>query len=63
MQSICWHCKNAVPHIVKGIEKGCEWSLYKQKVPGWTAKEYTMKFGSKELPSFVVLKCPKYAKG
>ena len=34
-ESICWHCKHAVP----GKDKGCEWSRCRRPVEGWVSKD------------------------
>lgn len=50
------------------VLRGCEWSIYGQRVPGWIAKEYQMKMGTKGgveqfVTSFEVLGCPKFREG
>ena len=62
--TICWGCANAVPHFDekrRRYTRGCEWSIYGQKVPGWEAIEspHTSYLG----PSFNVRKCPKFERG
>ena len=59
--TICWHCRNAVPDPVKGI--GCEWSIRLKPVPGWEADYLPMKTLGKIIDSYRVRKCPKFKKG
>lgn len=71
--TICWECANAVPctegHMVGGrYLRGCNWSIYGQKVDGWTAKEHKMvirdkRWGEREVTSFEVLDCPEFVRG
>lgn len=66
----CWSCVHSVPRKNDSGEyvTGCDWSLYKCKVPGWTAKEHRIVFkvnhkGYKDYVSFDVIKCPKFKEG
>lgn len=65
--TLCWTCKHAVPKFdyrTGEYVTGCDWSIYRQKVPGWTAEEGTVPFHQgKVLPSFTVIKCSKYERG
>lgn len=72
-QTICWLCANAVP-CTQGNKvggryiRGCNWSIYGQKVDGWTAKEHKMvirdkRWGEREVTSFEVLDCPEFVRG
>ena len=59
-ESICWHCKHAVP----GKDKGCEWSRYRKPVDGWSAKEAARKKITGEIyTAYRVLACPKFERG
>lgn len=72
-RTLCWECENAVPKTEGArrggrVLRGCEWSVYGQRVPGWIAKEYQMKMGTKGgveqfVTSFEVLGCPKFKEG
>ena len=61
-ETICWTCKNACG--------GCSWSKRFEPVKGWKAKKTKIKTGRtangvKKFyyeDSFIVLKCPEYAK-
>ena len=58
-QSICWSCQNAVPSA--DGSRGCEWSIKKQPVEGWTAQEsWQTAIHGEKLRSYKVLSCPKY---
>ena len=72
-RTLCWLCENAVPKT-KGNRvggeyvRGCEWSIYGCKVPGWTATEYQVKMGTRDgieqyVTSYEVLDCPKFKEG
>lgn len=57
--TLCWRCKNAVP----GNGYGCEWSVRKKPVEGWTARETKLKiYGNTYTKSYHVVKCPKFEK-
>ena len=69
-ETLCWRCKHAVPATDKRTGRqtaGCEWSLYRCKVPGWVAKEDIVTMGSSRSPkavtSFEVQECPKFERG
>ena len=51
-QSICWHCKNAVPDE----DCGCSWSMHFIPVEGWVVKQTKRKNDR----SFCVLECPEF---
>lgn len=61
----CWCCANAVPRVDRetGHEYGCEWSLYFQPVPGWTAEKRVIPMEGKSLLSYNVCDCPKFERG
>lgn len=62
-ESLCWCCKHSIPST-KVANKGCEWSMYRQKVPGWTAEKVKLsdQAGYKTI-SYVVKRCPKFERG
>lgn len=69
-KTICWLCANAVPRKDRSGRyiRGCHWSIYKQKVDGWVADEYTMKIKDprknvREVVSFEVHECPEFVRG
>lgn len=71
-ETICWFCKHSVPKLAKDkygdyitgkYVAGCEWSIYKQKVPFWEAESATMIIDNKKIQSFIVAKCPKFERG
>ena len=51
--SLCWTCVNACG--------GCSWSNTLTPVEGWTAKPVKIK--NCTIPSYKVIKCPKYERG
>lgn len=57
--SLCWSCQNAVPSA--DGRRGCEWSISKKPVEGWTAQEsWQTAIHGEKLRSYKVLSCPKY---
>ncbi len=61
-ESLCWCCANAVPDYEKG--RGCEWSMYRQPVPGWEAEsDYINDYDGKMRRRYCVIKCPKFVRG
>lgn len=68
-ESICWHCKNAVPaRNINGVyERGCSWSIKFKPVSGWIAgkKEYVSKnkFKNQLRTAYFVAYCPEFEKG
>ncbi|MBQ6675713.1 MAG: hypothetical protein IJM75_06225 [Ruminococcus sp.] len=65
-ETLCWGCKHAVPATDKRTGRqtaGCEWSLYRCKVPGWVARETIQIVSGKRLTSFEVLSCPRFERG
>ena len=62
-ESLCWCCKHSIPST-KVPNKGCEWSMYRQKVPGWDAEKVKLsdQAGYKTI-SYVVKRCPKFERG
>lgn len=62
-ESLCWCCKHSIPST-KVPNKGCEWSMYRQKVPGWDAEKVKLsdQDGYKTI-SYVVKRCPKFERG
>lgn len=64
--TICWHCKHAVPKIEDGkYTKGCEWSIKHEPVPGWITNacvDYRYPNG-KIVKSYSVKSCPKFKEG
>lgn len=71
--TLCWECANAVPKTVGArrggrVLRGCEWSVYGQRVPGWVAVEHQVKMGTisgvqQYVTSYEVLECPKFRRG
>ena len=67
--TLCWQCKHAVPKYDKKGRciQGCDWSVYRCKVPGWVADEEILSIGTrgkpKEVVSFNVRECPKFERG
>ena len=58
-QSLCWSCQNAVPSA--DGRRGCEWSIFKRPVEGWTAQEsWQTGIHGGRLRSYKVISCPKY---
>lgn len=55
-ETICWSCQNACGK--------CSWSRKFEEVKGWVAEKTTIKGESNslipEIPSYRVIKCPKY---
>lgn len=64
-ETLCWCCANALPGVDRetGHERGCEWSLYKQPVPGWDATREDIPMNDKMLRSYRVFDCPKFERG
>ena len=64
-ETLCWCCANAVPKVNKlGELDGCEWSLYRQPVPGWDAEK--MRLSEQEISdiiTYLVNDCPKFKRG
>lgn len=62
-ESLCWCCKHSIPST-KVPNKGCEWSMYRQRVPGWDAEKVKLsdQDGYKTI-SYVVKRCPKFERG
>lgn len=64
-ESICWHCRHAVP----SKDKGCEWSKHRRPVEGWVSKDtmrtrqQTIKKYSKQYTAHKVQACPKFERG
>lgn len=67
--TLCWICRHAVPKTRSGHNdgdyiQGCDWSIWRCKVPGWTAIEGTIPMGrNRDVPSFTVIECPKFERG
>jgi len=60
LQSLCWDCIHCVPKIYKNeYIRGCEWSIDKEPVKGWTAIPTDRIF----FKSFHVVHCPKFERG
>lgn len=60
VQSICWHCQNAVPKIFDGqYVRGCAWSIKKKPVPGWSAEKNVLE----DKITYRVHECPRFCKG
>lgn len=60
-ETLCWCCKNAIPD---GGLKGCEWSVYRQPVPGWEADKTVLSDqGGYKTWSYIVKRCPKFVRG
>ena len=60
--SLCWDCKNAVPHG----EHGCSWSERFEPVPGWDAERRDISRGPKKegmTESYFVYRCPEFERG
>jgi len=58
-QSLCWSCQNAVPSA--DGKRGCEWSIKKQPVEGWTAVEkWQAAMRGGQMRCYKVISCPKY---
>lgn len=60
--SLCWDCKNAVPHG----EHGCSWSESFEPVPGWDARRKDVLIGAKKdgkTESYFVYECPQFEEG
>lgn len=61
-ETLCWCCKNAVPDA-EG-RRGCEWSIYNQKVPGWDADRVILSDQEEcRTWSYIVKRCPKFVRG
>lgn len=60
--SLCWDCKNAVPHG----EHGCSWSESFDPVPGWDARRKDVMIRAKKegtTESYFVYQCLEFEKG
>lgn len=69
-ETLCWKCRHAVPKRSRRTGRyiqGCDWSIYRCRVPGWKAKEDIIIMGSSRSPktvtSFEVQECPKFERG
>lgn len=60
-ETLCWRCKHAVFSPTK--KTGCEWTRFKQPVPGWKATEYHKDCYFVPETTFDVHKCPKFERG
>lgn len=62
IDTLCWGCKNAVPHG----SYGCSWSESFEPVPGWDARRKDVLTGAKKdrmAESYFVYDCPGFEKG
>lgn len=61
--TLCWDCKNAVPHG----SYGCSWSRHFAPVSGWTAARRDVRVSSNGrsyyTESYIVLECPEFNGG
>ena len=65
--TLCWKCKNAVPkkdYIGGYYITGCDWSLKRLPVDGWTATRSDINLApSRNLVSYCVHICPLFEEG
>ena len=61
----CWGCKHSVPATDRRGRQtaGCEWSLYKCPVPGWSARQSVTIYKGKRTESYEVYECPRFERG
>lgn len=60
--TLCWHCKHAVP----GVKRGCEWSIKLKPVKGWKISSHRIYEGQRKrvrLESYTVTECPEFEEG
>lgn len=59
----CWYCKHEVPARDKDGKyvRGCEWSINRRPVPGWTAKKQLYyKNSVRKMYTYRIDDCPKF---